>query len=217
MKKILIWVIPIIVLVGAGGYYAYWKINNKPFTPSAPKEVSSPEEIKTKIYTNSDHKITIKYPESWRNADLGGDKNITEPLTRENIVYFYDPENLADKKDVQSAKVGVNVLRFVPENKDIATADDWFNYIKKKVDDYTDTLGKLNDYTSISVTPSEINGKWAVVENYYEPTATRSRDFYIYNPDKNEFYQLITWAPRDLYDKFLPYFDLIVNSFEIEK
>lgn len=216
MKKILMWVIPIIILVGLGGYYAYWKISNKPFTPSAPKEVSSSSEIKTKVYTNSDHKLTIKYPESWKNADLGGDKDITEPLLRENIVYFYDPENLENKKDAQSAKVAVNILRFVSENKDINTSDDWFNYIKKKIDDYTNTLGKLNDYANISVTKGEVNGKWAVVEEYTEPDTTRSRDFYIYNPDKNEFYQLITWAPKDLYDKFLPYFDSIINSFKID-
>jgi len=216
MKKILIWVIPIIILAGVGGYYAYWKISSKPFTPSAPKEVSSADAIKTNVFTNSDHKITIKYPEGWEKSDLGGDKNVTEPLLRENIVYFYDPANLENKKDVQSTKVGVNVLRFVSESKDINSADDWFNYIKKKVDDYTETLGKLNDYTGISVTKSEVNGKWAVIEEYYEPSSTRSRDFYIYNPDKNDFYQIITWAPKDLYDQFLPYFDLIINGFKID-
>lgn len=216
MKKILIWIIPIIILVGVGGYYAYWKINNRPFTPSAPKAVSGADEIKTKIYTNSDHKITMKYPESWKTTDLGGDKNVTEPLLRENIVYLYDPENLENKKDVQSTKVGINVLRFVPENKDINSPDDWFNYVKEKVDDYTGTLGKLNDYIAISVTKTEVDGKWAAVEEYFEPSAIRSRDFYIYNPDKKEFYQLITWAPKDLYDQFLPYFDLIINSFHID-
>lgn len=216
MKKILIWIIPIIILLAAGGYYFYWKNTNKPFKPTPPEEVKSGEEIKTTVYTNSDHKLTIKYPENWETADLGGEKNINEPLIRENIVFIYDPANLKDKNNVESAEVSAKVLRFISESKDINSADAWFNYVKSKVDDYAANLGQLNNYSLIALDKTEVNGKWAVEEKYYEPSTSQSRDIYIYNKEKNEFYQIITRAPKDLYDQFLPYFDLIINSFKVD-
>lgn len=217
MKKKLSWIILLIVLLVAGGYYFYWKNANKQFKPIPPKDVKSSGEIKTSTYTNSDHKLTLNYPDGWKTADLGGDKNITAPLMRENIVFIYDPANLKDKKDVTSAQVSTKVLRFVVEkDKKINSEDDWYSYIKQKVDDYAATLGKENNYTLLSLHATAF-AWWAIEERYYEPAEIQGRDLYIYNQKKNEFYQIVNKAPKDLYDKFLPYFDLTINSFTIEK
>jgi hypothetical protein len=221
MKKKNYWLIVsitlLVVLIAAVGvYYFYWQKNNKVYTPKSPQTVKSQDEIKTAEYNNAEYGISLNYPADWKQSYLGGDRNVTEPLTRENIVFLYDPNNLKDKSDLTSAQVSAKVLRFVTEqDAAINSQDEWFKYIKSKVDDYITTFSQQRGYSLISLTPTTINGLWAVEEKYYEPSDIQSRDLYIYNKNKGEFYQIVTHAPKSIYDKSAPYLDLIINSFKI--
>ncbi|MCL5795609.1 MAG: hypothetical protein M1338_04635 [Patescibacteria group bacterium] len=211
-------ILAIVVLIAAGIYIFYWQKNSKIYNPKPPQIVSSPDEIKTAQYTNAEYGITANYPFSWKQSYLGGDKNVTEPLKRENIVFLYDPNNLKYENDPISAQVSAKILRFVVEqDKQINFQEDWLNYIKSKVDDYIATFASERGYSLISLSSTNINGLWAVEEKYLEPSDIQSRDLYIYNKSKHEFYQIITKAPKAIYDKAYPYLDLIVSSFKISQ
>lgn len=217
-KKIPIYFWPIIIIIILALYFIYWKINNKDFTPVAPKSVSTFSEIKSANFSSAENKLNLNYPGDWKTKDLGGDKQIKEPNTPENVVFVYDPKNLKYQDDLASAQVSVKILRFVPEDSvKINSGDDWFNYIKAKVDSYIEGLGKVFNYSLISLSKTLVNDFFAVEEKYTQPETVQARDLYIYNQASNEFYQIITKAPKDLYDKFLPYFDLVVSSFKVEK
>lgn len=213
---IVIIILTIVVLVGASIYYFYWQKNNQNYKPKSPTTVSSQDEIKTAQYNNAQYGITFNYPVDWKQSYLGGDTNVTEPLKRENIILIYDPQNLKYESDPISAQVSAKIMRFVVEqDASINSPEDWFNYIKSKVDDYISTFAQERGYSLTSLSQTTINGLWSVEEKYFEPSETQSRDVYIYNKDKQEFYQIVTKAPKSLYDKFFPYLDLIVSSFKI--
>lgn len=170
--------------------------------------------ITTKEFTNSDHKITISYPANWQEKDLGGDKNVTDPLTRENIAFFYLPGTEVSKNDFASSLVSAKSLRFVlSSDTKINSQDDWYNYIDKLVKDYQNNSILSSDYQLLSLDNGDkIDNKYVVVENYIEQDTSRGKDYYIYN--NGELYQFVTKAPKAYYDKFSPYIEKIVNSFK---
>lgn len=232
-------IIPIIILVLLAGGYFYWKqknekniiadnsktiTNNKTISNddiknqiSAMKEnVPNDSKITTKDFSNPDHNITLKYPDNWQEKDLGGAKNITEPLTRENIAYFYvSISQLGD--DPTSSLVNVKLLRFSlgDDANNIQTSDDWYNYIKKKVDDFiaNKTLSANYQFTSLE-SGQKIDGKWIVEENYTENNLLRGKDYYIFND--RDMYQFVTKAPIEYFDAYFPQIETIVNSFSIK-
>ncbi len=212
MKKTYLYILIglIIIGLGIGGYFIYKNIkktNNKN---------SNQETISALLYTNANHNLTIKYPSNWIAKDLGGEKNITTPLTREEVIYFYDPTTLPSDNNILNATTSARVIRYkLSDDTKITSEDDWYNYIKAQVDKYISEKAQASGYTSISVDKKTIDGKWAVEENYYEPADTRGQDEYIYNPKNNEFYQIVTKSPKNLFNDIKSNFDVITNDFHI--
>lgn len=233
MQIVVILVIILAILVGV-----YFWMNNK-FPSSESEKLSEVEKIKKTIeqikppqeisqdtdfqqakmkdFTNQDHNITGKYPADWQEADLGGDKNVATPLTRENIGFFYLPDSEVSQKDPATSIVSVKLLRFVlEEDVKIKSHDDWYDYIKAKVDEFIANPTLSSSYQLINLSKGEkIDNKWTVVEDYIENDLVIGKDFYIFNQD--EFYQFVTKAPKDYFSKFLPLIEETVNSFKIGK
>lgn len=240
MQKTNIWqiVIPIIILVFLAGGYFYWKdtqkqknitekINNnasnevkkQKIDELSPPEIIKPEEketIKTKTFTNSDHGISLTYPESWQETDLGGDKNVTEQLARENIAYFYRADTQTQENDPTSSLVNVKLLRFyLGKDHQINTSDDWYKYIKEKVDEYIAEPKLSSNYELKNLEVGDkIDGKWTIVEDYIENEVEKGKDYYIFNGD--EIYQFVTHTPEKYYDNYFPEIETVVDSFKIK-
>lgn len=213
----------LIILIIASGLIYYFKVMNDS-TDSGNKADKKLTEVKnatviTKDYINDLHKLTIKYPENWYQKDLGGDKNIIEPLTMENIIMFFDAEEGSDpESDNPSASASVKINRFVLElGKSINSQDDWYNYIKEKVDVAKESeIAKQNGYQFISLIKyDDINGKWAVEENYRENDEMMGEDIYIFNNGSGEFYQLVCRSKEIAFADYQKYFDTIIDSFKI--
>lgn len=216
-------IIVIIVGLGAGGYILMKK--NKKNTPvtnevSIPPEAidvtSSPITDTNQTFTNSDHGLSFKYPASWKTEDLGGEKNVTEPLVRENIFFIYDPID-SNKPDQKEAKATLKALRFVVEpDVKISSEDDWYQYIKGKVDNFiaNKTLVDETGYQLISLEKvDEVNGRYTVYEDYTLENDVRGRDYYIYAKD---LYQFIFEAKTIYFDKYTSMLEQIVGSFNVK-
>lgn len=227
------WVIFVVVflVIAAGAGYYFWQKdktteseNSKTETKKieeAIKKVSpnpdSTESIGEKTFENTDHNITITYPDNWKEADLGGDKKVTDPMTRENIAYFYLPDSETATNNPGSAIVSVKLLRFVLEDgTTINNIDDFYNYIKAKIDDFVGNPLLSSGYELKSLEKStSIDGKSVVVENYVEDNLITGKDYYI--SAKGELYQFVTKAPSTYYEKFVPQIEKIVNSINFGK
>lgn len=223
MKPYQVILIIIVILgLGVGGYYLIKKKNN-----AAKNTVTAPtfdpynvtyaskepaQKALNQTYTNDAHKIIINYPDGWTLEDLGGPKNVTDPLVRENIAYVYDPAN-----EVIKAGATVKLIRFVLEkNTKIKTQSDWFNYVKAKIDSFMTEKSLIDElgYQLISVDKIDsINGHFVVQENYTLKNDVRARDYYVF---ANDLYQFIFQANKDSFDKYANYFDKIAQSFNIK-
>lgn len=213
-------IIIVLLLVVIVGFAAYYFMKNKKistnlstikYEPKTPTQLDADKE-----YKNNSYNLTLKYPSNWQSSDLGGQKNVTEPLTAENIIYLYDPILPNNDKNLGAS---VKVFRFVKEeNNNIKSADDWLNYIKEKVDNFIadkEFTDKIN-YKLISLQKiDEVNGHWVVREDYTRESNIRGRDFYIYIG--NDFYQLISKCEQKSYDKYSTIFDKIEQSFSVAK
>jgi hypothetical protein len=230
MKPYVYILIIVLIGLGIGGYYFFNKSKNNAATGTlvtpvlAPTEApadaitvtSSPNVNVDQTFSNSDYKIIFQYPGSWKNEDLGGEKNVTEPLTRENVFFIYDPID-SSKSDQKQAKATLKLLRFVLEsNVSINSADDWYNYIKEKVDNFVGnkTLIDETGYNLISLDKvNDINGNYTVRENYTLKDNVKGSDYYIYAKD---LYQFVFEAKEIYFDKYQTMLDQIVNSFNIK-
>lgn len=214
---IIILVIIILALVG----FIWWNSQQPKGSEAIIKEVikdidivSDLSKIASKEFINSDHKITLNYPENWQEKDLGSEKNITEALKRENIAFFYLPGTQVSSNDFTTSLVSVKLLRFVlaPDTK-INSQGDWYNYIDKLVKEYQNNPVLSSDYQLLSLDKGEkIDNKYVIVENYLEQNSSRGKDYYIYAD--GELYQFVTKSPKDYFDKFSPYIEKIVTSFK---
>lgn len=231
MKPYMYFLIIILIGLGIGGYYLINKnkdkntASNANATPSlvstvAPTDAitvtSSPSTNVDQTFTNPDHKISFQYPGSWKIEDLGGEKNVTEPLTRENIFFAYDPID-PNKLDQKQAKATLKLLRFVLEpGTNINSLDDWYQYVKGKIDSFASnqTLIDETGYNLISLEKvNDINGHFAVRENYALKDSVKGSDYYIY---ANDLYQFVFEAKEIYYDKYQSMLEQIINSFNIK-
>ncbi|EKD56948.1 MAG: hypothetical protein ACD_58C00039G0009 [uncultured bacterium] len=207
------------------GYYMLLKYNNKTNVVVDDTKLSfvdqtsslvAKDEIKSQKYQNTDHNITINYPKSWFKSDLGGQKNVTKPDVRENIVYFYDAKDQVESDKNQDIYASVKIIRYVlgSETK-IDSADSWYNFINNRVENYKiSTLAEASEYQLNSVSKlGDIDGNWVTEEQYQEIGGIKAKDIYIYHD--GEFYQLICKTKEGKYSDYLPYFYLIINSFKI--
>lgn len=229
----------IIILAVAGGFYYRWYNLNKSQkdntqTTSDSKENSQEtaeliqktiekiaptpnSDLSTKEFTNTDHDITIKYPDDWISADLGGDKNVTEPLKRENIGFFYLPNSEVREENPNTAIVSVKLIRFVVEDGiTINSADDWYDYIKKKIDDFIASPVLSANYEFKGLNKSEIfSGKFVVIEDYVENNLITGKDYYVYQ--KGQLYQFVTKAPNAYFSQYVSIIEKIVQSAQFGK
>ncbi|MCL5794836.1 MAG: hypothetical protein M1338_00540 [Patescibacteria group bacterium] len=221
MKKNIIIIILVILILGLAGYIWWEKSQQRTFsTEEVSKIVSklnlpeSPDKEATKNFTNNAHKISLAYPDNWQEKDLGGDKNVTDPLKRENIGFFYLPQSEATKGSFASALVSVKLLRFVTDsNSKINSEVDWYNYINTMVQNYIGDTTLSADYQFVSLDKAEnIDDKFTVVENYIEKGVLQGKDYYIYA--NGEFYQFVSHAPKENFGMILPYIEEIVRSFK---
>lgn len=213
----------LIILIIIIGIIYYFKVVDNSSNPAnkADKKLSEVKTatITTKDYLNDSHKLTIKYPENWYQKDLGGDKNITKPLTMENIIMFFDAEEGTDpESNSPSASASVKINRFVLEaSKSINSQDDWYSYIEEKVNVAKESdIAKENGYQYISLTKhDDINGKWAIEEKYRENDEMMGKDIYLFNNGNGEFYQLVCRSKEVVFGDYQKYFDTIIDSFKI--
>lgn len=220
MKPYMIVVIIILIIgLGIGVYFLIKKSGKKepvqqntPALQSGSQENIPKESELTQEFKNDDLKLSLKYPKNWQTKDLGGDKNVKEPLVRENIFFAYDPVN----SQSDSSQANLKVLRFVPEpDKKINSQDDWYNYIKGKVDDYISNAEVVGEtgYKFISLDKVEdINGHYTVREDYNLKDNVRGRDYYIYAQD---IYQFIFECVENNFNSYSPIFEQIVKSFSV--
>lgn len=224
MKKSYLIVILVIILLTVGGYYGWQKYQDHKNSKQSNLEqtinkISTPETspsatISTKEFKNADHKLSLTYPESWQQKDLGGEKNVTTVLQRENIGFFYLPDSETDKNEVSSAIVSVKLLRFPLGDLSIKSQSEWYSYIKQKVDDFVADTVLSQNYQLLSLENGEvIDGKYVIVENYLENQLIQGKDYYIFAG--SEMYQFVTKAPKAYADKFLPEIATIVKSWQI--
>ncbi len=179
-----------------------------------PAEIASSDDLSDmKDFYNKDHNISMQYPASWQQVDLGGEKKVTEPLMRENIGFFYINNSEINKDDPNTATTSIKLLRFVLEDSSvIKSLDDWLDYIKSKVNDFVSHEQLSKNYKLKNVTKSSaIDGKWTVVEDYDEYDLISGKDYYIYAG--NEFYQFVTRIPNKFVNNFSPLVEKTVNSF----
>ncbi len=171
--------------------------------------------VKMKDFYNKDHNVSMQYPADWEETDLGGAKNVATPLLRENIGFFYLPEAEVDENDPRTAIVSVKLLRFViEESVEISSLDDWYNYMKSKIDEFIANPLLSENYELLEIKKgSDIDGKWTIVEDYIENKLITGKDFYIFNGD--EFYQFVTKAPNAYFANYLPLIQKTVNSFRV--
>lgn len=221
IKPYLNGIIMFILVIGIGfGVYYLVKLSKQSEQSSPEENISYSQDVPSQPefnqeYKNEDHHLSLKYHQAWKTKDLGGEKNVTTPLVRENIIFLYDPID-PDKEDEVGASL--KLLRFVLEpEKKIESADDWYDYVKEKVDDFiadkelTEEIG----YKLISLEKhNDINGYWVIQEDYKRKDNLRGRDFYIYAED---LYQFVCKSNQDNFDFYSSYFEEIVNSFTINK
>jgi len=205
-SKILIFIL-IIVLAGVAYYYfKKSKTNNVEVKYVQPTAIN--ESVDT-TFKNDTYKISFMYPGVWKSQDLGGDKNITEPLIAENITYFIDPS-----RDDSKIGASLKVLKYVLEpDKKIKTSDDWYKYIKARSDQFATQKDLIDEigYKLISLDKlSDINGHFVVRENYTRKDNVRGQDFYVY---AGNLYQFIFKCNTDTYDIYSPIFDKVIKSF----
>jgi len=217
---VVIIIVVLVIALGVGGYF-WMKKNNSKNTSTSEKPAlekngssaldSSPTDL-SQEFLSASHGVSFKYPSLWKSKDIDGDKNVTSPLTRENIAYLYEPVSSSDK-----ALSTMELLRFVIEpNETIKSVDDWYNYIKAKVDkfvgqkDLTDEVG----YNLISLEKvDDINGKWTVREDYTLKDNVRGRDYYIYTGD---IYQFVFEVNQSDFTSYEQLFKNIAYSFNIK-
>jgi len=213
MNKNLITPIIAIVILVVG-----WLIYNNYFSNSnviLPK-TSDTKNVVTQVFSSADHKLSLNYPKIWNATDLGGDKNVKTPSTMESVQLFYDDKNLLDKSDPVSVKVSAELLRFVIEDiAKIESTDDWFNYIKNKVDKFISITELSSNYNLVKLEKIDnIDGKFTISETYTQGDFD-GKDVYIYNSQAKEFYQLVTKTPKGYYSKFKSFFDTIILSIKV--
>jgi hypothetical protein len=219
-KKNIAYFVVIILLILTTFYYFQIKKSSNSDQKLISNKVNELQSntISEKVFTNTDHKLTINYPEKWLMLDLGGDKNVTDPLKVENIIMFFDNKEGQDPTQNLVSSASAKIIRFIIEkDSKILSSDDWLGYIQAKIEASKSTqIAQENEYNLISLEKhTDINGNWAVEENYTETSDLRGRDIYIYN--NGEFYQIICKTKIALYEPYTRYFDLIINSFTIAK
>lgn len=205
----------LILLCGSIYYFNNKKSGNPDYVENKLKELEN-SEIKLKEYKSDLHKITISYPENWQTLDLGGNKNVTEPLKAENIILFFDPKEDADPTTDPSASASVKIKRYVIEkDRQITSQDDWFNYIKGKIDATKESdTAKAAGYQLVSVANHDkVNNLWAVEENYTEADEMKARDIYLFHD--GDLYQLICKSKQVVFNNYEPYFNSIIDSIRI--
>ena len=220
--SVVVIIIVLIIGLGIGGYF-WMKAGKK---NSETENVKTPELQETtasnnpqgdsskvdfsEVFKNDDLKISLKYPKGWKTKDLGGDKNVTEPLVRENVLFVYDPVDPTSEQ----AKASLKFLRFVLENGiKINSGDDWYNYVKDKVNKFTEQTDLVSEvgYKLISLEKvKDINGHFAVREDYTLKDNVRGRDYYIYATD---IYQYVFETLESNFNYYQPIFDTIAQSF----
>lgn len=218
-KIIIIIVITVIIVSIIGVYFLFKVKKTKPDntifqTPKTEIEVKDKQQDNkialTKEFKNNDHNFSFRYPENWQVMETKGDKNVTEPLKREEIAKL----RLPAEKEQATDDLTLVVLRFViePERK-IKTSDDWYNYIKEKVDKFIaiKDLSEKVGYKLISLNKTDdINGHFAVREDYYLSGDIRGEDFYLYNG--KDFYQFVFEVVGQKYDNYTSVIEEIVKS-----
>lgn len=206
----------LILLIGTIYYFRDKESNDQPEYVKNKLNELKDSEIKLKKYKNDLHKLTISYPENWQQLDLGGDKNVTEPLKAENIILFFDSKADVDPSASPLASASTKIKRYVIEqDRQINSQDSWFDYIKEKVDIAKDSdIAQVSGYQLTSLNQhDDINGLWAVEENYTESDDIKGRDIYLFDDD--QLYQIICTAKQVVFDSYQPYFEAVINSFKI--
>lgn len=218
MNKNMFVVLGIIILIIVG-YFVYTNNANKEKGTQGteksvldgnkePEKTDQPED-EWEVFENKDHKITLEYPSSWQFADLGGPKNVSEALNRENIGYFYTTD-----ENKYGVVAGIKLLRFVIESDvKIQNENDWYDYIKIKVDDFLSNKELSENYTLIDLKISDpIDGKY-VVEEIYTEDEYNGRDIYIYNGA--DFYQFVSLIQPEYNEIYSDVVGRIIKSFTI--
>lgn len=214
----------VIVILGIGGYFVYTKYFKKTSdetsqkatlstttnSPTASASVTDNSSPQSKTFKNNDLGVELSYASDWTYIDLGGIKNVTEPLVRENVAYFQIANENAD-----DTLANVKLLRFVLEDDaNIQTKDDWYNYIKEKVDAFVENTTLSANYEPVSLEiANDIDNKFTVEEKYIEDDKYTGKDIYIYNG--SDFYQFVTKIKSDLISKYQSSLDAIINSLKI--
>jgi len=218
-----VFIVIVIVILAVGGYFLYKKYfkksdqNTTSQTTTSASVIPSPTSSNTdvnntlsKTFTNNDLGVTLSYSSDWLYIDLGGNKNVTEPLVRENVAYF----QIANENDADTL-ANLKLLRFVIEPEvSIESEDEWFDYIKGKVDAFVTDTTLSADYKPVSVNVVDnIDGKYTVEEKYIEQGEYTGRDIYIYNG--SDFYQFVSKIKTNLLDKYESSLNAIINSVKI--
>ncbi|OGD67094.1 hypothetical protein A3F08_00855 [Candidatus Berkelbacteria bacterium RIFCSPHIGHO2_12_FULL_36_9] len=209
-------IIAVIILAGLGIYFYYYQngVNKSITSDDSVKFVELTPDVKNEEieFKDDNYELSFKYPETWLEKDLEGEKNVTAPLTSETIGYLYDSAN---KKDEIGASI--KLLRFVlEENKTINSSDEWFNYIMDKVNTFTAQTDLVKDlgYELISLEKvADINGRWVIREDYKRKNNIRGRDYYIYAGD---LYQFVFKSLDSSFGQYSSIFDNIAKSFIIK-
>ena len=139
--------------------------------------------------------------------------DITAPLTRQELADIYEPS-----KTQGSISASGKLLRFVMEDKSIIKSqDDWYDYIKEKIDALVadEDMIKETNYKFISLEKiDDIDGHYAVREDYTDRENLRGRDFYIFNDD---IYQFVFESNINVFDNYISIFDKIAASLKLSK
>jgi len=209
-----------IIIIGLGGYLLFKKYksdnSNSQNTQNQSTENTSAEKSpdatkNEKEFKNDLHKLSFNYPADWNVIDVKDVQTITQPLTREDVASLY--KNDENSKEIISLKL----LRFVIEpNVKIANSDDWYNYIKGKVNNYI-TLKEITDATGYQLIAvektSDINGHYISREDYNLKNNIKGQDYYINNGQ--EMYQFVFECIGDQFNNYAETIKNIVNSFKI--
>lgn len=216
-------IVIIVLIIAVGGYFLYKKYFQKSDKNTTSKTTTSASMSPTstssntdtgknlsKTFTNNDLGVTLSYSSEWLYIDLGGNKNVTEPLVRENVAYF----QIANENE-DDTMANLKLLRYVIEpDISIDSEDDWYDYINDKVDNFIADETLSADYEPVSVDLVEnIDGKYTVEEKYIEQGIYTGKDIYIYNG--SDFYQFVSKIKTTLLDKYESSLDAIINSLKI--
>lgn len=218
-KNVLI--VVILLVLAVGGYFLYRYYNGEKTKQDNGKvdsqlsqenlgnepKLENSENTGLKNFKNDDLGLELSYDMQWEYIDLGGEKNVTEPLVRENVAYF-QIANTGDDKTLANVKL----LRFVLEdNINITDENDWYDYIKNKIDNFVanEELSSNYQLTDVKII-DKLADKFSVEETYIEDDQYQGKDIYIYNG--SEFYQFVTKIRKDLIQDYTNIVDEIVKS-----